>query len=511
LLATSGTFASWSYSFSPPSSDADGQAYSIIAHAYDNAFKTANTSTTSISLVHDTSGPIVASDVFTFATGSIYLGTQTMSVTWDPSKISSTGASLSSTPIEIRANFGTGVVTIASSTENDGSYDFTLPSVDTATAFLMLRAYDSIATVSNNVLSNSFAIDSTPPSISSASTMDRDADGQIDAISITMSEPIIDSTLNVADFSIGAGIGIPSSIDTVTTPNDTTFELRFTNTGSTATTPSITYTQGSLADPSGRKLATTAITPDDDAVPRLVSVSIFDDDTNGVFDRMAVRFSEAMASTSTLAGWTLSNEPSNMSISSVSVSGDTINLALSGDTIDTGTGSLAITLASSIYQDLTGNASGNFSNQAVSDAAAPIIISANTRDSDSNGKIDALYITLSESVPDSSVSASDFSVNGYNPLQFSANFSGDASNDRYFYLRLTETGATTDTNAAPQIVYTAGGLEDGRGNHLASRTMNASDGVAPKLLSRETADGDGDGRVDRIILSYSEALGSDTS
>jgi hypothetical protein len=140
-----------------------------------------------------------------------------------------------------------------------------------------------------------------------------------------------------------------------------------------------------------------------------------------------------------------------------------------------------------------------------------VIVSAATRDINANGKIDAIYFTLSESVPDSTIVASEFSVAGYGPVSFNANLAGDSANDRYFYLSLTETGATTDTQATPQVVYTAGSLADSHANKLTSRTLSATDAVAPKLLSRRTLDSDGNGRIDRIELAYSEPLGSNTA
>lgn len=166
-----------------------------------------------------------------------------MTVTWNTANITTSGAPLGATPIEIRANFGTGIFTLTSATANNGSYSFTLPSVDTSSAFLQMRAYDSLGNVSSAVSSDTFKVDSTPPTVLTAVTLDRDADGRIDAISIGMSEAISDSSIVLSNFSIGGGIGTPTSFDTVISPNDNSFELRFANTGSTATTPSVTYTQ----------------------------------------------------------------------------------------------------------------------------------------------------------------------------------------------------------------------------------------------------------------------------
>lgn len=241
-----------------------------------------------------------------------------------------------------------------------------------------------------------------------------------------------------------------------------------------------------------------------------MQASVSDQNSDGILDRISVRFSENMASTVVSSGWTIGNAYAGMSVSGVSVSGDTVNLSLAGTTVETGTGNLSLSLAGSTYTDTAGNAAGNFSNVSIADAAPPVIVSAATRDLDSDAKIDALYVTFSESVSDSSVNASHFSVSGYAPLSFNPTLSGDSANDRHIYLSLTETGSTSDTQATPQLVYTAGTLQDGRNNLLASRTLTASDAVAPKLLTRRTADTDGNGRIDRTVLGYSENLNSAT-
>ncbi|MEK7812862.1 MAG: Ig-like domain-containing protein, partial [Candidatus Desantisbacteria bacterium] len=75
----------------------------------------------------------------------------------------------------------------------------------------------------------------------------KDSDGWIDGIGITFSEPIKDTSVVLADFSI-SGIGIPAGSWTGII-DDNYFELLFTdNSLTTNATPSLTYTQGSLTD-----------------------------------------------------------------------------------------------------------------------------------------------------------------------------------------------------------------------------------------------------------------------
>jgi len=94
----------------------------------------------------------------------------------------------------------------------------------------------------NFVNSESFIVDSTPPSFVSIDTMDLDTNGQIDAVLVEMSENIVDSSIVLADFMID-GIGIPTSFETGNTSNDRFFILHFANSGNTGTTPNVSYTQ----------------------------------------------------------------------------------------------------------------------------------------------------------------------------------------------------------------------------------------------------------------------------
>ncbi len=82
----------------------------------------------------------------------------------------------------------------------------------------------------------------------SATTMDMDLDGKIDALEITMSEAIKDASVAVAHFSLGLGIGTPSSFTTGNSSNDAIFILHFSNTGTSASAPAISYLSGTLAD-----------------------------------------------------------------------------------------------------------------------------------------------------------------------------------------------------------------------------------------------------------------------
>lgn len=289
LTQTSNSYANWTYAFNPPLSDLDGQAYIVTVTAYDSAYKVNNSTSSSITVTKDTSGPAIASDVFTFNTSVLYRGNTSFNVTWDTSKVTSTGAGLAASPITLAYNFTGTVITIASNIANSGTYSFSLPMVDTSTAKIIISAVDSIGNTSSTVASSNFAIDSLPPEIQSVSTMDQDANGQIDSLFVTMSEAVKDSSVTLANFSIGSSIGTPTGFQTGLSADDTTFVLTFANSGNSGTTPTLSYTAGTLVDLADNSLATvSSVASTDNVPPRLVSAEIHDLNSDGKFDQIKV-------------------------------------------------------------------------------------------------------------------------------------------------------------------------------------------------------------------------------
>jgi len=108
---TTDSYAHWSYNLSLVG-DVDGQAYTGKVIAYDQAFKINNNAESLIHFARDTSAPAVASDVFTFTTSGYHSDGETFQITWDPSKVTATGAVLASSPISLFYNIGAGPVAI---------------------------------------------------------------------------------------------------------------------------------------------------------------------------------------------------------------------------------------------------------------------------------------------------------------------------------------------------------------------------------------------------------------
>lgn len=292
-------------------------------YAYDKSYKENNTVSETISVTLDRTGPFIESDIFTFTPSGFSAGGENFDITWNPAKITSSGASFSHVKLEYNQNGA--FTTITDSTSNDGIHSFNLPSINDGIT-IVISAYDAIGNISNSVASQTISIDATPPEIYSVETMDMSADGQIDALKVTMNEAINDSTIVLGDFTVSS-VGIPTSWETGNSANDTVFILKFSNTGTTATTPTLSYTKGGLTDSAGKFLETVSdIASIDRAVPRVLGAEIFAN-AFGVFNKIEITYSENISPSTDTTAFTLNNE---LSISSVSTSGTkaTLNLVL---------------------------------------------------------------------------------------------------------------------------------------------------------------------------------------
>jgi hypothetical protein len=118
------------------------------------------------------------------------------------------------------------------------------------------------------------------------------------------------------------------------------------------------------------------VTLDDPGYPVLTGMSMLDNDTDGKVDRVELTFSSNVSCSGTcLSVWTLSSVPSNGSLQSVSVSGNTVDLYLKEGTgaADTSVGSFTVALANDPngVVDSGGNAA-RFPATAPADRAGPV-------------------------------------------------------------------------------------------------------------------------------------------
>lgn len=248
LLATTTAngYANWSYSgFSVPAGDADGTQYSLYYQATDNAYKTNNVGSGTVTITKDASGPSIAGGAWTYPTaGAFWNGSSNVSLTWNSGAITdpySGVAQSNGVVIEyLRASTGSWQM-LANRVANSGSYAYTVPMIDDDVTF-RIRAYDNAGNLGAGVTSPTVTIDSLPPTVSSVQTMDQAASGKIDGVLVTMSEPIKCSTVTPSDFSFSLGIGAPTSVSSCV-GNSQTFILNFAPTGDTSSKPTLSYTK----------------------------------------------------------------------------------------------------------------------------------------------------------------------------------------------------------------------------------------------------------------------------
>lgn len=122
--------------------------------------------------------------------GEVLKGGDVYNVTWTVS----TDVNFSATPIKIEySELGdfTDTDTVVTATENDGSFDWTLPADDTTTAKIRVTATDLAGNTSSDISNATFTIDSTPPTIPTVSLTGTTVQAGNDTISIIFSEPVV--------------------------------------------------------------------------------------------------------------------------------------------------------------------------------------------------------------------------------------------------------------------------------------------------------------------------------
>ncbi|KKW33842.1 MAG: hypothetical protein UY79_C0011G0005, partial [Parcubacteria group bacterium GW2011_GWA2_53_21] len=146
------------------------------------------------------------------------------------------------------------------------------------------------------------------------------------------------------------------------------------------------------------------------------------------------------------------------------------------------------------------------------DTNVPTISSVQEFDVNGDGSIDEVLITLSESLDDSNVVAANFTVGGTATDTVLATTSTNGtdlntSDDTQITISVATGVSGTEAKA---LAYTAGTFVDLAGNNVGTTTVVAgsvTDSAAPIILTAVYSDlGTVDGKVDRVVLTYSESV-----
>ena len=506
LTNTSDNYTNWDYNFTLPIWDSDGQGYVITVLAYDNAFKINNTNSDTITITKDSNGPTIGTGAISSPSNwEIYSWWDNITINWTTWIITDWVSWLKTNPIKLEYFDGSSYNLIADNLANNGTYAWnTIPSIDTNNARVRITSTDNAWNESFQN-SDSFSIDSTNPNIDSIKTLENSiSNWKINALKIKFSENIDDSSITFWDFSIDGWSITPTGISTWGSTDDDEILLLFNETWDTGDTPTLRYTGTSVADLSGRKLQNTAtLNSIDEATPRVLDIEIFDNNSNGKLDKIEVTFSENLNSTTIISGWNIDNILSGMSINSLSITWDTINLWLAeSDNFDTSSNSLSLDLSSSIYSDTAGNYTENFSNVSIDDKAKPIKLSTKTLDLDNNYKADTIRLNFSENITWEVL----WEFNIWN-LSTGTTVTLVWISWTNLDFTLNETSENNDTDNSFTVEYTGTTLWDSSWNKVSTiNSHNSDDFIKPKILSRETKDSNNNGQIDGIIITTSENL-----
>ena len=243
--------------------------------------------------------------------------------------------------------------------------------------------------------------------------------------------------------------------------------------------------------------------------PVLQSMAMRDLDANGKVDTVTVVFDDTLAPyTAGTAPWTLTNVPSGGSLAGVTVSGDTATLTIAEGpgAGNTAVGGFTVALASNSagIRDLN-NHTSSFAATAPADLAAPAAQGLTMQDTNANGKVDRLTMTFSEALAPYSAPSTIWSLAN---VPSGGTRGAVTVTSPSVTIAVTEGAGAADTAVGSFTVTlapNAAGVRDAAGN-LSSFTKAPADGARPIRQSQEMFDDNRNGKVDRVLVVFSEAL-----
>ncbi|KKW28535.1 MAG: hypothetical protein UY72_C0069G0009 [Candidatus Uhrbacteria bacterium GW2011_GWD2_52_7] len=151
----------------------------------------------------------------------------------------------------------------------------------------------------------------------------------------------------------------------------------------------------------------------------------------------------------------------------------------------------------------------NGANVTSSDKAKPAILTATTGDNNSDGTVDRLVLTFSESVNITTGGAdNDFTLvasSGTATLVAAGYASPDTT--MTYTITASATGNTSLTVAPTYVVAGAGSIIDVNSNEMNNgETVAGTDGAKPAVLTAATRDNTADGSIDQLVLTFSESV-----
>ena len=243
--------------------------------------------------------------------------------------------------------------------------------------------------------------------------------------------------------------------------------------------------------------------------PLLQSMQMRDINANGKIDQVTVVFDDTLAPyTAGVAPWTLGNVPSGGSLSSVTVAGATATLTIAEgpSAANTATGSFTIALAanSAGIRDVNDHTS-SFAATAPTDLAPPAVLALTMKDSNANARVDQVTMSFSEPLASYTAPASIWTLSN---VPSGGTLATVTVATPTVTLAITEGAGAADTSLGAFTVALAAnsaGIRDSLGNQ-SSFNLAPADVAKPIMQSQEMFDDTLDGKIDRVLVKFSEPL-----
>ena len=354
-------------------------------------------------------------------------------------------------------------------------------------------------------------VDKTGPAVATLTTQDTNGDGYVDRLVVSLSENVNAATIVPGSYSVSAG-SISGVVDNGV-PGDAVIWVNLVDgVLPTDAAPTLSIAAGGIQDLAGNaNAAVSNFVSADGAPPVIMSATSTVGSTT-----LTVTFSEPVGTAAGPAGSLVAADfvygnvfgGGATGIASMGADADgldrvvtvTVNspFVLGDFAADT------IHAAAGLIYDGAGNTALPAGVVAIanSDTTPPTIFSRETEDLNGDGFIDAIRVSFSKPISDSTVTPANFTFSG-GVTATGFNTAGTADDA---VISITFTDGVLKTDAAPTATYTAGTLKDLNGNALASTGAVASvDKAPPVIFMRETSDLNGDGFIDAVRLTLQRA------
>lgn len=353
-------------------------------------------------------------------------------------------------------------------------------------------------------------VDGIAPRLISATTVDANTNGQVDAVNFSYSETV--TSPEASRFSITGYVITEVSVD------GATVKASVTEHGiDTQAAPAVSASAAAVKDATGNdQAADQSLGATDGAPPAVIDAVTDDVNTNGRIDTVRVRFSEPITHTTEIGSGAVS-ATGYTSVSTSDATVDSVDLTMVESSGGYSSGVkpvISTTTSASPVRDTAGNAIGATTFSGTRDGAPPVLLTAKTKDVDANGHIDRMTFTFSEPIsyqvgPGSYFSSTTTELGTFAAAATASGSGVTATINENLAQYNTDLPRTSPSVPLP-VTYTpavGNGARDSVGNSAAAKTVQATDGAGPAIVYAETVDDDPvDGHIDGVKIGLSEPI-----